>query len=306
MKYFATLSNYCEAINIPPPRYPQFDIRSFAENMSSVVDQMPAFRHAFYAIALKVDGTGKAVSGHHADFPDGPVIFFNSPFQIISWDIAPDWEGYYLMFTQDFIAQSAYFSELLDNFPFLKLDKAIPFTVGEAEVNILLGIYEEIYKAYHSTDADKFAFIETYTLLLLNYVKRFFQQQLSQSDAQQALRSADIKLASRYKSLIETQFRPDAVLDNPKLLHSTSYYAEVLHVHPNHLNAVVKGISGQTALQFIHQHILQLAKSQLLQTSLSIKEIAFKLHFDSPNNFSSFFKKHTQQTPGAYRKSVIL
>ena len=306
MKYFTTISDYCRAINIPLPKHLHFDIRSFVENMPTVVHQMPPFRHAFYAIAIKVEGGGKAISGHHTDFPDGTVIFFNSPFQILSWDIAPNWEGYYLMFSQDFIAQSFHFNNLLEAFPFLKIDTAMPFEVGKEEVSTLIYIYEKIYEAYHSTYSDKFNFIENYTLLLLNYIKRFFHQQISQSEAQQAIRSANIKLTSRYKTLIATQFCPNAQLANTKLLHSTRYYAEFLNVHPNHLNAVVKGITGQTALQFIHQHILQLAKSQLVQTSLSVKEIAYNLHFDSPSNFSSFFKKHTQQTPLAYRKAAIL
>ena len=304
MKYYKTISAYCEAIQIPPPKYPQFDIRSFEENMPTVVSQMPPFRHNFYAIAMKVEGKGKVITGHHADFPEGTVIFFNSPFQILSWDIAPDWEGYYLMFSQDFIAQSFHFNNLLDQFPFLKIDKAMPFKVGKEEVGTLLAVYEKIYEAYHSTDADKFDFIEVYTLLLLNYVKRYFHQQVHPLEAEKAIRSADVKLLSRYKSLIETQFRPDTSLVKAKRLHSTRYYAEYLNVHPNHLNAVVKGLTGQTALHFIHQHMLQLAKAQLVQTALSVKEIAYNLHFDSPNNFSSFFKKQTQQTPLAYRKKA--
>lgn len=306
MKNFKTINEYCRAINIPPPKHAHFDIRSFSENMSSVVHQMEPFRHAFYAIAIKVEGGGKAITGHHVDFPEGTVVFFNSPFQILSWNIAPDWEGYYLMFSQDFIAQSFHFSNLLEVFPFLKIDTAMPFEVGKGEVGTLVGIYEKIYENYHSSHADKFDFIENYTLLLLNYIKRYFNQQVSQTDAQKAIRSADIKLTSRYKSLIESQFRPTNQIDNPKLLHSTRYYADYLNVHPNHLNAVVKSITGQTALQFIHQHILQLAKSQLVQTSLSVKEIAYNLHFDSPNNFSSFFKKQTEKTPVAYRKAAIL
>ena len=306
MKNFKTIKEYCQAIHIATPKYDHFDIRSFSENMSTVVHQMPPFRHTFYAIAIKLEGRGKAITGHHTHFPKGTIVFFNSPFQILSWDIAPDWEGYYLMFSQDFIAKSSLLQSLLEMFPFLKIDKAMPFEVGKDEVEILLDIYEKIYELYHSSFADKFTFIENYTLLLLNFIKRYFNQQVNQNDAQQAIRSADIKLTSRYNSLIETQFRLDVNLENPKLLHSTRYYAEFLNIHPNHLNAVVKTITGQTALQLIHQHILQLAKSQLAQTSLSVKEIAYNLHFDSPNNFSSFFKKNTHQTPIAYRKSTIL
>ena len=104
MKLFKTISEYCEGINITTPKHPHFDIRSFEENMNSVREQMPAFRHEFYAIAIKAAGDGKVISGQFTDFPEGSTVFFNTPFQVLSWDIVPNWQGYYLMFSQDFIA----------------------------------------------------------------------------------------------------------------------------------------------------------------------------------------------------------
>ncbi|MDJ0645650.1 MAG: helix-turn-helix domain-containing protein, partial [Flavobacteriaceae bacterium] len=71
----------------------------------------------------------------------------------------------------------------------------------------------------------------------------------------------------------------------------------------NHLNAIVKQITGHTAKKHIQNHLLQLAKSRLLQTEMSVKEIAYSLHFDAPNNFNSFFKKQTGQTPSTFRKN---
>lgn len=59
MRKFQTIEAYCEAISMSPPKHPHFDIRSFEENMPSVVHKMEVFRHAFYAIAMKVEGGGK-------------------------------------------------------------------------------------------------------------------------------------------------------------------------------------------------------------------------------------------------------
>lgn len=306
MRHIKTLSEYCEAIQIEQPKHPHFDIRSFEENMKTVVHKMAPFRHEFYAIAIKADGDGKAITGHHTEFPEGATIFFNSPFQIISWDILPNWEGYYIIFSQDFVANSSYFSDILKEFPFLKFDKSIPFKIDPKDLSNILQIYENIYKEYQSTAANKFKIIESYVILLLNFVKRYLTNQLDEKEAERELRTADLKLLSRYQSLIQTSFYPNANLETFSNLHSTSYYAQKLNVHPNHLNAVVKGITGKTALQQIHHHILQLAKSNLVQTQKSIKEIAYSLYFDSPNNFSAFFKKQTGQTPVNYRKQVIL
>lgn len=304
--HFKTLSEYCEAINISQPKHAHFDIRSFEDNMKTVVPKMEPFRHEFYAIAIKADGDGKAVSGHHTDFPEGAVLFFNSPFQLISWDIAPNWKGFYIIFSQDFVAKSNYFSDILKEFSFLKFDKSIPFKIDNADLKNVLQIYNNIQREYTGNAGDKFAIIESYVILLLNFVKRYFTQQIDEEKVQEELRTADLKLLTRYQTLIQTSFYPDTILETYSNLHSTRYYAQKLNVHPNHLNAIVKGITGKTALHQIHHHILQLAKSRLVQTEKSIKEIAYDLYFDSPNNFSAFFKKSTGYTPGNYRKQAIL
>lgn len=306
MYSFETIPAYCKAIKIAPPKHDHFDIRSFEENMSTIRAQMPAFRHSFYAIALKIKGKGAAVASHHRDFPDGDVVFFNSPFQVLSWDISPDWGGYYLMLTEDFLTNSLLFNDLLGRFPFLKIEESIPFRVREEEAQEILNIFGRIYAEYHGQEPDKFDIISSNVLLLLYHIRRYFNRQFPPLMAQQALRKADVKLLSRYQKLIELKLRDWESFSELKNLHSPSYYAQLLHVHPNHLNAVVKDVSGQTALQIIHKQLIYLAKSYLVQTSWSIKEIAYRLQFDAPNNFNNFFKKHTNCTPGSFRKKAPL
>ncbi|WP_205728957.1 helix-turn-helix domain-containing protein [Flagellimonas onchidii] len=301
---YSTLQDYCKAINIPPPKRDDFDIRSFQENMPSVVHKMPPFKHEFYAIALKLEGSGKAISGHHESL-EGSTVFFNSPFQIISWDIAPDWEGYYIIFTKDFIAKSKHLLHLLDEFSFLKIDKAIPFAVDAKEALPILSVFQNIYEELQNEKADSLLMLEAQVLLLLNYVKRYFNLKVDSNEASKAIRKTDVKLLSRFQTLIETQLRSDAPLGKGKT-HSPSYYANQLGIHPNHLNTIVKSITQHTAKQHVHEHLLRLAKSRLLQTDMSVKEIAYSLHFDSPNNFSSFFKKYTGKTPNSFRKEAIL
>jgi len=304
MQHFKTITKYCQAINISQPKHTHFDIRSFDENMPTVIQKMSTFRHEFYAIAIKVEGKGKAISGHFQDFPEGASIFFNSPFQLLSWDIAPDWQGYYLVFSQDFLVNSKYLQNLLQEFPFLKIDKSIPFQIEAKDLDTILNIYKNIYQEYYENNQDKFQLIEAQLLLLLNYVRRYFNKQVKAEEINEVLRKADLKLLSRFQNLIETSFYPDAKLETFANIHSPSYYAEKLNIHPNHLNAVVKEITGQTASKHIQNHILQLAKSYLLQSNLSVKEIAYTLYFDSPNNFSTFFKKHTQMTALKYRQTI--
>ena len=107
-----------------------------------------------------------------------------------------------------------------------------------------------IYQKY------QYIFIEVYVLLLLNYIRHYFAEQLTPEAAAKELHKADLKLLSRFQTLIEVSFHSDEVPAEDINLQSVGYYAEQLNVHPNHLNAVVKSISGRTALQLIHHHVI--------------------------------------------------
>lgn len=274
--------------------------------MRSVHQQMPPFRHEFYALAIKADGDGHVHTGEFTNFPEGSTIFFNTPFQTLSWDIAPNWKGYYLIFSQDFIAQSGALVDILNMFPFLKIDQSIPFSIPKFDLMAISAIYESIWREYQGDADDKFKIIEAQVYLLLQHIRRFFEQQVDANSAAKSIQAADIKLLSRYQTLIQSSFYPNAQLETFSNLHSTSYYAQKLSVHPNHLNAIVKSVSGLTALHHIHKHILSLAKSYLAQTDWSVKQIAYSLHFESPNNFSAFFKRKTELSPLEYRDKARL
>jgi len=269
--------------------------------METVVSTMPPFRHEFYAVAIRVTGEGQATTGG-ASTPTGSTIFFNTPFQIVSWDIAPNWSGYYVMFTQAFISHSRYMANLLEDFPFLRLGKSIPTVVNPNDIALLLSLYHKIEDEYRGDADDRFLLIETYLLLLLSHVRRYFSEQVRPDIMQQELRNADITLVARYQTLIEMSLNQSLAQTSDDKVHSVQFYADQLSVHPNHLNAVVKSVSGQTALQVIHAQLIQLAKTYLLQTTLTIQEIAYQLQFESPNYFSRFFKKHTNISPLQFRK----
>ncbi|MBC8054122.1 MAG: AraC family transcriptional regulator, partial [Sphingobacteriaceae bacterium] len=85
---------------------------------------------------------------------------------------------------------------------------------------------------------------------------------------------------------------------------TVSYFANKLSVHPNYLSTVVKNISGCNALCFIHERILNVAKTYLAQSNMSIKEISYELSFNEPTHFGAFFKKYIGLTPTQFRKKL--
>ena len=83
-------------------------------------------------------------------------------------------------------------------------------------------------------------------------------------------------------------------------------YAEQLLVTPKYLSAVCKEKSGRTAMDWITESTVAQIKYYLLQTDLSVKEIAFKLDFPDVSFFCKYVKKHLGQAPLEYRNGQLL
>jgi AraC-like DNA-binding protein len=301
---FNKIPEYCKGIGIYEPNHSDFDIRRFEINMETVKTSMPAFQHRFFAIALKLEGSGIAKLGHKIEQLNGAYFFFNSPYQILSWEIDRDWKGFYIMFTEQFLHSSSLFRYFLTDFPFLRLDKTMPIPIeNENDRFLFIDIFERIFKEYYSQNPDKFDIIKSYVNTILLYIKRFFTHQTISSNSPS--RNADIQLLSRFQHLIETSFYENSEMTEIENPHSVSFYADKLNVHPNHLNSIIKSITGNTASQMIQQHIINLAKSYILQTDLNIKEIAYKLKFEEQSHFNSFFRKYSKSTPSDFRKNNL-
>lgn len=61
---------------------------------------------------------------------------------------------------------------------------------------------------------------------------------------------------------------------------------------------------GLSSVHLLKQRLLQEVKSELLFSGLSVKEIAYRLHFSEPNHLMRFFKQMTGQTISEFIKSI--
>lgn len=81
-------------------------------------------------------------------------------------------------------------------------------------------------------------------------------------------------------------------------------YAGLLHITPNHLNALCKEMLGIPAGEVIRNRIVLEAKRLLINLSLSIAEIAYTLNFEDNSYFTKFFKKQAGLTPEEFRRQA--
>ena len=82
------------------------------------------------------------------------------------------------------------------------------------------------------------------------------------------------------------------------------FYAEQLHITPNHLSDVVRQQSGLSVMDWIHRTTTTEAKLLLKHSDMMICEISERLNFPEPTAFNRYFKKQTGVTPLAYRNSL--
>ena len=122
----------------------------------------------------------------------------------------------------------------------------------------------------------------------------------------------EIKKEEEYSVNIEGAMRTQNVfLQFKRLVHqhclqerSIPFYANLLHVTPHHLSAVIKKASGQSVMFWINRATIQEAKLLLKSNDMMAYEIADRMNFPSASAFSKFFKRETGITPRAYQEST--
>ncbi|GAF63832.1 putative DNA-binding protein [Bacillus sp. TS-2] len=115
-------------------------------------------------------------------------------------------------------------------------------------------------------------------------------------------------LVNVFKDRRESQFQnlSEQIID---LIHK-NYDKEItleecaakLHYNANYLSSVFKQETNYTFSEYLTMHRFKLAKKWLIETDMTVKEIADKLQYKNSQNFIRSFKKHEEMTPGQYRQ----
>ncbi len=87
--------------------------------------------------------------------------------------------------------------------------------------------------------------------------------------------------------------------------HDIAFYAEQLNISTTYLSRIVKQLTGRTAGDYINQLLAMEAVYLLSTTSLTVSEIAYRLHFADIASFSKFFLRMKYLSPKDYRKKNV-
>jgi AraC family transcriptional regulator, transcriptional activator of pobA len=250
--YYENLCKFYEAINVPKPIHDHFDVRFIQENLKTVKMHMPPFRNPCFMISMTLKGQG---SVHHAGteaFRVGDLsVFFTAPGQLQSWDVLPDWEGIYVIFSKEFFAVNRIILDEIRESPFFDIDNRVSLTLVHEEAKVLLDLFEKIKTEASTEYTNKYEFVKSYLRLLVMYLNRFYEKRI-QNNQKPNPQASGINTVREFQDLIEQNLKTD------KKLRTIAEFANKLNTHPNHLNALCKEILGKTASELLHDSTLLL------------------------------------------------
>jgi AraC-like DNA-binding protein len=168
----------------------------------------------------------------------------------------------------------------------------------EEDQERLKGYFTEMQRLQESDYPFKWEMIRNILQLLIHEGIRLQQQQIVQPAFVRD------RLVNGFFSLLNQQFPVDSPENSLKLL-TPAHFADLLHVHVNHLNSVIKKNTGKSTRTIIHERIVAEAKALLRNTNWNVSEIAYSLGFEYPSHFNKYFKQFTTATPMEFRQSNL-
>lgn len=255
---------------------------------------MPYSRRAYYKISWLRGKSRAEYADKIIDIQENALLFATPkiPYHWLPED--SDQTGMFCIFTPDFLSAGKT-GMILDDLPIFQPGQLPVFQLSDEEIKEIEYIFRKMHKELGADYKYKYDLLRNLVMELIHYGQKL-QPMLALSTTQ----NASERISSLFIELLERQFPLESL--NQKLnLRTPKDYADRLAVHVNHLNKVLKEVTGNTTTQLISSRVTQEAKILLKQTNWNIAEIAYTLGFDDLAHFSNFFKKQTSFTPATFR-----
>ncbi|MEY3432805.1 MAG: hypothetical protein RL131_741, partial [Bacteroidota bacterium] len=240
------------------------------------------------------------VEFHYADriiVSKSPSLIFSNPFIPYKCEKLDQVEGgAYCIFTKEFLNENA----ISRNYSVFHPQGNHIFPLSKIQAKKVAHVFEEMKDELNSNYSFKYDMLRNKVYDLIHFALKM------QPPTQQGedVKNAAQRIASLFIELLERQFPIEE--HHPRIqFRSPSDFAEQMNIHVNHLNGVLKEVTGYTTSELIAQRILEESKILLRQSTLNISEIGYALGFKEVPHFNNFFKKHTQVSPMKFRKGLL-
>ena len=241
-------------------------------------------KHDFFLSILFTKGSGT----HEVDFTMYDVkpgyVFMLSPGQTHDWKLSKDTEGYIYFHSKDFY-DLAHSTHKIQQFPFFESIYNSPLIILKGKnLENITRLFRETLEEHQSHKALKQQKILAMITCVYVELARCYQS----NTPVQHQHINYLSKARKLESLIDENFK---TLKYPK------EYAQLMSMTEKHLNRICKTSLNKTTSQLITDRIILEAKRLLVQTDLSVNQIAETLGYIDNSYFSRLFKKHESETP---------
>lgn len=296
MKYFVNIKDVNDYYQMDS-LHPLIDIRKYSDIIPSTPREIEPMIFDFYKISFVKNFNGYLKYGDTKFTGSDGVLYFVEPGQQYSCTSTKAWEGYQILIHPDIYKK--YISEKnINTFSFFSYNVNESLLLTKEEQNTVCLLMEQAYKEINNSKDDfSIPIVLSYINTLLVITDRFYERQFS------IRKTMCNQLASNFFKLLKLYYKNTSNFSN-KEQPSVVYFADKLNITPNYLSDTIRHHSGKSALNIIHDHIIEEAKTMLITSSQTVSEISYILGFEYPNYFSRLFKKKTTLSPSDFRKSV--
>lgn len=272
----------------------EFDKVKFTQEMESVKVIMK-----LYGIMFKTKCVGEMTYGRrHYDFSSG-VLNFMEPDQAMTMeniDLNQELDGWGLYFHPDLIRRSS-LGDKIRNYTFLSYENNEALHLSDREKEIIERLKDEIVVEFNSNiDIHSHGLINLSLELLFNYSERFYGRQFITRE------NLNKDTVEQFKAFLNKRIYSDMLEE--KGIPSVKECAAEMCLSANYLSDMLRKETGKNTKEYINSYVMDRAKSILLNSDTSVKEIAYKLGFDDPSYFGKFFKKIQGISPTEYRTTL--
>jgi AraC family transcriptional regulator, transcriptional activator of pobA len=270
-----------------------FDIARMYETCAAKPG-MPYNRRTYYKISLihgrnRVEYADKVI-----DIADYGVLFASPKIPYKYTPLDNDQRGHFCVFTSDFLSKSK--SGLsLNELPVFSVNSDFVYQISARQYKEIDQLFGKMHAEIRSDYPFKYDLLRTYVIEMIHT-----GQKLKPAKTVESSLNASARISTLFIELLERQFPIESPTQTLQL-RSAHDFATTLGVHVNHLNKVLKEITGKTTTEIISSRINQEAKILLKQTNWNVSEIASSLGFEEVAHFSNFFKKQTSVSPLSFR-----